>query len=221
MKDSAVIKYIRAAIPDANVNADATAKVVFGKAVAFVGRMPNVDFNRKWVTFNFVSGTSSYVIGKDILSDMSDIMRANVLTSTDNVQPIQLISIQDYRALISGLTTSGRPTHATIHSANKTLEVYPTPDSAYEYGLYVQKTITRFEDIPDAYHDVVCDIGVTMVKALLSQDPSLSAMFMKEGLSAMKFDHIIGWSGSNISVARGLDRGGGGRTATSYNLLGD
>ncbi len=218
MRSDDVIKYIRLAIPDTNVNADDTARAIFNKAVTFVGRMPNVDFNRDWVTFNFVSGTKTYEIGKDILAELSDVMRATVLTATDNVQPVEMISIESFRTVTSGLTASGRPTHATVHSSSKKLEVYPTPDSSYEYGLYAQHAITKFEDIPSAYHDVVGDVGIAMVAAL--KDPSIALSIAKAGLDAMKFDSIIGWSGTNVSVGRGLS-GGSKNRATSYNLMGD
>jgi len=216
LKEAEVIKYIKASVSaEAQVNADDIAKAAFGKAVTFVGRLPNVDYNRDWVTFNFTASKGSYKLGVDIMAQESDIMNAQELHSTDNIQPIILMSLPEYRNTTGGFTGSGRPTHATIHSASKTLEVYPTPDSSYEYGLYVQKSVTSFKDIPVAYHDVVCDIGVLNVRAL--RDPQVAMQLAQQGLEAIKYDAILGWSGDTIRADRALDRGGRSK-ADSQNL---
>jgi len=204
-----------------STEADKIAEAAFHKAIAFVGRMPNVDFNRSWVTFNFVAGTKSYDIGKDIVSRMSDIMNAQELYSTDNTQPIRLLGLGEYRSITGGMTGSGRPTYATIHSATKTLEVYPTPDGSYEYGFYVQKAVNSFADIPSAYHDIVIDIGVLNVRALSDQTGQIAMMLAKKGLDSMAYDNIVGWSGSTVRPSRGLDPGKGGIVPDSGNLRGD
>ena len=206
---------IQHAIPGDKAGTEQVAKTIFDRAVLRVGRTPNVDFNREWVTFNFVASKGSYEIGVDIMSAESDIIRAQYLYSTDNTQPIALMDLQRFRDITGGQVASGRPTHATIHSASKTLEVYPTPDSSYEYGLYVQKTITKFSEIPDVYHDVVASTGILMVQAL--RDPGVAARLQKEDMDALKRDSILGWDGTTIAVERGLDYGGG-LGADSMNL---
>jgi len=218
LKDSDVKRIIKYAIRADAQDADKLANDFFNKAVIHVGRTLNVDFNRKWVTFNLVASQGSYVLGKDIMAEMSDIMNAQSLYSTDNVQPIVLMELDKFRNITGGLTASGRPTHATIHSANKTLELYPTPDGTYEYGLYVRRYISRFEDIPEAYHDVVADTGVMMVKAI--DDPQIAVMLAQQGRGDMQNDNVMGWSGSTVRASRGLDRGGG-LGADSGNLRGD
>lgn len=215
LKDSDIKKLIRLAIPGDNANADDTAGLILTAAILKVGKTRNVDYNRKWVTFNFKSGSASLKIGVNILSSEKDILSAGVLTYTDNVQPIFLLDISRYRSLTGGLTASGRPTHATIHSATKTLEVYPTPDSNYEAGLYVRKAVTRLKDIPESYHSAVISTGLTMVRAL--SDPGLADRLRREDVADMQGDSMLSWNGTNVSVDRGLYQGGNNR-ATSYNL---
>ena len=215
LKSDDVIKLIRLSVPGDNANATDTAKLIFEAAVLKVGKMRNVDYNREWKTFNFVSSKAKLKIGSDIMATEGDILSAGVFTYTDNTQPIFMLDIHRYRSLTGGLTASGRPTHATIHSATKTLEVYPTPDSGYEAGLYVRKAITSFKDIPEAYHSAVLSTGLTMVKAL--SDPMLADRLRREDMLDMQGDSMLSWNGSNVSADRGLYQGGR-NVATSYNL---
>lgn len=215
LKSDDIKKLIRLAIPGDSANAEDTANLIFTASVIKVGKTRGVDFNREWTVFNFVSGKNSLKIGSDIMSAQSDILSAGVLTYTDNVQPIALLDIHRYRSLTGGLTASGRPTHATIHSATKTLEVYPTPDDNYEAGLYVRKAVTSLKGIPDSYHSAVISTGLAMVRAL--SDSALANKLREEDLIDMQGDSMLSWNGSNVSVDRGLYQGGH-VGATSYNL---
>jgi len=219
LKETDALKIIELAIPATDRAAGAeVAKAILSKAILKVGRLPNVSFNRKWATFNFVSGKKTYIVGQDILGAYSDFQNASELWSTDNTQPIMLVSLEEFNAKTRGLSDSGRPEWATLHSSTPTLEVYPTPDSAYEYGLYAKLEINKFEGIPSAYHDVLIDTAVLMVKGLA--DPNVAAMLMQSGIKDAMEDSLLGWSGTTIRCDRVL---GSAKTlgADSGNLRGD
>lgn len=215
LKNDDIKKIIKQALPGDEASKDDTASVIVQAAILKVGKTRNVDYNREWKTFNFVSGTASYKIGSDILASTADIMNAQYLTYTDNTDPVTLMTIQRYRAITGGLSASGRPTHATIHGASKTLEVYPTPDDTYEAGLYVRMEITSLKDIPELYHGAVVSAGLMIVRAI--RDPNVAALLAKEDMADMQADSILAWSGDVIPADRGLGAGSRSR-ATSYNL---
>lgn len=171
------------------------------KAITKLSRMNNVNFNREWVTFTLTAGKSSYKIGSDVLSEYMDIKKIQHIWHNDrSIEPIKVLGIDEYKSNCSGLSSTGVPVIATVHSSDPILEVYPVPDSNYSVSCYVKRKINKFEDIDSAYHDVVVDYALLSVSA--TKDPNVAIRLFEEGIDDLKYDSMVGWIGNNIPVSR-------------------
>ena len=170
------------------------------------------------MTFDLTSGKGSYKIGSEILSKYVGIKKVQHLWHNDrNIAPIEIVGLDEFQRNTSGMSNSGLPIIATVHSSSPILEVYPVPDSNYSVSCYVKRKISKFSDIDDYYHDVIVDYALLSVAAV--KDPSVSIRLAKEGLDDLKYDSIIGWIGDNIPISRHLGTGYG-RGNDSGNLRG-
>lgn len=211
-----VLDEIAAAIPaNANVNADARAKTLLAKAIANLGRMKNVHWNREDVIIKLTSDKSSYTVGVDILGKYGDLKNVQVLWRTDEQRPgIPVLDIEDFNIFKRGNSASGPPECATIHSHDETLEIYPIPDTDYSLFAYIQKKITKFDEIPTEYHDVLID------EAVASSDPRTALARANKGKEEMAGDSLTGWSGNVIPISRHVGRTNIGSKVSSRNLRG-
>ena len=195
-------------------NADAIADVYAKKAVLKLGRTKGVHWNRKAVPFTLTSGTSSYVIGADILTDFANLKNVQFLWRTDTQKEgIPVLPVQEFNKYARGSTTTGQPQIATVHSDNLTFEVWPSPDSDYSMWVYIRKNIQNFADIPAEYHDVLIDTAVAMLR-----DPKA---FAAAGIKEMQEDSVNAWSGNTVPILRHVGDVDGGVEADSQNLRGD
>ena len=211
------VSAIAAAVPERYAaNATAMATGLLNKAVLKVGRTPGANWNSEGVTFTLTSGTSNYKIGDTILGQYADPVSLQNLWRTDTRDDeIDIVSLGDFNACARGSTTTGPPEIATLHSSDETLEFYPIPDSGYTIWGLIQKEITKFEDIPDRYHDVLVD------EAIASLDPRYAAMRAKEGLQEIADASLTRWDGDHIPITRHLGDVGGSVGSDSSNLRGD
>lgn len=221
MKSDDAVNVVAMAVGGDAVTAKIIAKAHIDKAVLKFSRLNNVSFNRRWTEATLTANKEKYTLGKDIFTDFSDIQKIQYFWRTDVVGwPITVVSIEEFQQHSSGYTTTGAPVLATIHSDSGILEFYPTPDSAYTVAAYLKRQITKFEDIDDAYHDVVIDYAIMSVFA--TKDAGTAAMMLREGFDDIKRDSRVGWAGGGISINRhlGPDGGPGYNKADSANPTG-
>jgi hypothetical protein len=199
-----------------STNATVIAKSLLKKAVLKVGRTPSVHWNRTEVTFDLTSGQSRYELGHEILADIKTLKNVQYLWCTDTPgDPVPIVSVNEFNAYARGSSASSRPQIATLHSKEKILEVWPSPNSDYAMWGYAQNRITNFKDIPDEYHDVVIDYAVASMRAE-------NALTMAAGgLEDAKGDAQAQWDGSTIPISRHVGRTSGRARADSHNLRGD
>jgi len=217
--EAELVSAIAFSIPSDRADREAAARAFLSMAVRAVGRLDGVDFNRDWVTFNLISGQKEYVLGKDILSKYSEIRNIQKMWRTDTMGwDVSVVGLDLFNSLTRGGTGSGAPTHATLFRRNDQtyLEVYPNPDSAYEIKAPIKKVITSLDRIPDEYHDVVYAVGITLKNA--AADPQIALALMQAGLTEIKNESLVGWTGSVVQIARTLDPEGTGRSVSSYSL---
>lgn len=213
MLERQVISMVAAKIGSATADAEEIAEAYVKMAVLKVGRTRGVNWNREAVTFNLVAGQSSYKVGQDILSDYADLRNLQTMYFTDAPDnPIALVDVNDFSIYARGSTSSGRPTMATLHSGETTLEFWPSPSSAYATWAYLRKKIENFADIPDDYHDVIFAVAMAML--------SSPSGFAAKGIKEVQEDSYTTWSGNIIPVSRSMDGTTGGDSSDSGNLRG-
>ena len=215
------VEAIKPAVPtSASANAEVIATAHLNKSVLKVGRMWGVSFNEKAKTFNLTAGQSSYRVGADILTDFSDLMSIGSLWLTDRTGwECPVVPVQQFNNSARGSTSTGRPTLATIHSDTVQLEVWPTPDSAYEVWAMARKGITEFMDIPDRYHDTVIDDALASLAAL--RDPKVSIELASVGIDDIRNDKLTSWDGNTFPIERHIAGRLVGGKPDSSNLTGD
>jgi len=219
MTESECITAIRLAVPSDRSDADAIAKVFLQKAVKRLGRLRDVGWNRSDESFSLTGGQSVYNIGSDVLTNM-EVNGVQVLWRTDGqYDPIEIVDVQEFNKHARGSTSTGNPVLATVYSDEEKLEVWPTPNASMTVWAYVRKGVSKFEDIPDDYHDVLIDYAVASVQA--ASNPKAAIEFARAGLQDVKEDSMTTWTGNTIPVSRHIGHVGSGSRATSYNLRGD
>lgn len=214
-----IAKAVAPAVPGDAANAEAIAKVHVSRAILKVGRIKDASFNKKWVTFSLTSGTSSYVIGSDILNGYPNVWTMGKLWfPNQNGRFIEILGFDEFKRLSSGGSTTGYPRWGTLHSDQATLDVYPIPDSNYTVGAYLRKKVTNLSDIDDSFHDVVMDTALVSVKAL--SDPNLALDLLRLGLADVRENSQTAWDENNIPIGRHVGRSYEGPGADSGNLRG-
>lgn len=217
MTENDAVNCILAAIPSAaGTDMQVRAKALLSKAVLKVGRLPGVSWNRRDVTFTTTSGKGAYVVGAEILNNVNDVKQLTTLYRNDSQDdPIPVVSVDEFNKYARGSTSTGMPVIATIHSADRKLELWPIPDSAYQLYSYIQMRITKLDEIPSEYHDVVVDVAIRSI------NPNNAVLLSEQGLKEIKSDNVTRWDGNTIPVSRSVGRAGSGSKATSWNLRGD
>lgn len=219
MNEQALIEAIALAIPKDRANATQLAGTFLTMAKSKLARMDGVDFNRSWVTFTLQAGKKAYQLGKDVVSKYPNIWSAGDFWRLD-VQnwPIVNKGIEDFRYASAGDNSSGPPRLICLHSYNQMMEVYPTPDSAYEIGVYVK---FQNNDIAaySQYWDVLYSLAITLINA--SANPALALELTKAGIVDVKSDGIGGYTGNIIHIERPLGNNMNVTTTSSGNIYGD
>jgi len=206
---------------DIEANINATAKNVLTAAVGKVGRVQAVEFNRNQVTFNLTSGKASYKLKAEILSKHPILRNMEYMWITDEPgSHIQVLSYDDFSGWARGSSESGKPTKATLHSNDPLiLEVWPSPDDAYEVVAHAKENITDLQNIPAEYHDVVLAEAYKLVHA--AANPGAAISLAAEGKFDMEGDAATGSAPSIAMSARELGQSGGISRADHYNTTGE
>lgn len=221
MTESQLILTIEAAIPKDAPSADrnALAKAVLDKAIRRLGRMPDATFNRTLERITLTANKGSYRLGTELLSGNPRPWQVSDMYRTDTPGWIcRMIPFDQFKPWDGGSTDTGCPVKATLHSKTHTLEVWPTPDAAYVFEVSVRWEVDRLQDIPDAYHDVLSDIGITLVQA--AYNPAIAIELAKEGISAVANESLVAFTGTVIGMDRHLFRQDDRLRADSGNLTG-
>jgi hypothetical protein len=217
MTESEVVTAIKLAITGTDTDKEGIAKSFLKKAVLKVGRLPSVMWNQTDVEFDLVSGQSSYLIGKDILTKQDDLKNIEQLWRTDTTgEPISVIPVAEFNRYARGSTSSGNPRFATIHSKEKRLEIWPAPSSGYTVWGMVQLEVENFKDIPTEYHDVLIDLAVAFIVA--TKDARAAMALAKSGIKDIGEDSMTKWTDNVIPLERHVGQSGKGLGPDSGNL---
>jgi len=200
MTKAECLELLSLAVPASDTaNKDNIAKLCLSKAVSKFGMMKNVDWNRKRDTISLTSGKGEYDIGVDLLGDSKDGWDISEMWVEDSQGwVVELVDSEFFNMYKRGSTTTGKPIYATYRTADRLLEFYPTPNSAYSLWIEYRKDIKNFEEIPDVYHAPLLDYGILCVRALF--DTNLAMKLSAESLKEMKEDSLTLWNGSNIDM---------------------
>ena len=197
MTEDQAILIVEAVIPATHPNRNELAKAVLGKAVLKIARVQGVEFTKRWEGFSLETAKASYIIGKDILSKFPSLTAMQDLWRTDvSGWPIDIISVGKFSAESSGLTNTGPPRVATIHSNPPILEVYPIPDSDYPVRAKIRSKISAFNDVPSEYRDAVIDQALLFVKAM--QDAGVLMRLTAENANEIRADGPLTWTGDTV-----------------------
>lgn len=194
-------------------DAETIAATYVKLAVLKVGRTRGVSWNREAVEETLESGESQYKVGADILTDYVNLRNLQSIFCTDAPNnPIKIIGVNEFGHYARGSASSGRPTIATLHSGETTLEFWPEPDDNYAIWLYLRKKIENFADIPEDFHDVVFSVAMALI--------SSPAGFAKQGIKEIQEDSLTTWDGNTIPISRHIGQAASGTGSDSGNLRG-
>lgn len=197
MTEVQAIMIVESVLPAAHPNRNDLAKAFLDKAVLKIARQQGVEFTKRWEAFSLETAKASYIIGKDILSKFPSLTAMQDLWRTDvSGWPIEILSVGKYSAESSGLTNSGPPRVATIHSNPPILEVYPIPDSDYPVRAKIRGKISAFDDVPTEYRDTVVDQALVFVKAM--QDAGVLMRLTEQNVNEIRADGPLTWTGDTI-----------------------
>ena len=220
MTKTKVIKAIALTVPGDRTQALEIAEAYLEGAVLKMGRMTDADWNRKSVAFTLTSGTSSYKVGSEILTDYKDLKGLSGLEFTDTkTHSCALIDVERFGVYARGSTNSGRPQIATLHSSDDILEFWPIPDSNYAMWAQVRFKVASFDDVPEEYHDVVISTANAAVKA--AGDAMAALRLDAENRKEIQEESLTSWTGSTIGISRHLGGSKSAGRADSGNLRGE
>jgi len=207
MTEDQAVMMVKAAFPAEHPNVDNLARAFLAKAVLKIARQQGVEFTKRWEPFSLTTGKSIYIIGRDILSKFPSLSSMQDLYRTDvSGWQIDIMSVGRYSAESSGLTNSGPPRIATIHSEPPILEVYPIPDSDYPVRAKIRGKISAFDDVPSEYRDIVTDQAVVFVRAM--QDAGVLMRLTAENIEEIRADGPLIWTGDSIGFESIGHKGG-------------
>lgn len=208
MTEQALKDLIKLGLPsEVAANADKYASSLLTSAVSIVGRMDGADWNKKEVTFNLTAGTATYILGKDILSQYPTIEGLERLHFTDSENyPISVLRKDDFDVLARGVSGNARPVIATVYETidGRVLEISRTPDSAYEMKGMAKMFVDKLSQVPENYHDLVLNTAYKLIAA--SKNAGVASLMVNEGQKDAR-SRLTEWSGSTVTIDRGLDVG--------------
>jgi hypothetical protein len=219
MTENDILTYLRASVPsDISSNADAIARIALGKALIKIGRMPNVDWNRRQENITLTSGTSKYKVGVDILNT-EDGWNIQEMWCTDTTGfEVEMKTLDDFNDYKRGNTGTGRPIMAAYYGESRTIEFYPTPDSAYELWVYFRKEVKSLSEVPDVYHDAIIDYAMLCIKALRNSD--IAFKLASDSFKEIQDDALLIWRGNVAKLDINMGQQGGRKYHDSGNLRG-
>ena len=170
-------------------------------ACKILSRKPGIPWGMKADTFSLTSGTSSYTIGKDILTKYADLRGIVELWHTDVAdEEVKVWTVSRFNSYARGRNTEGRPHWATLHSDYKTFEVFPIPDDSYTLWVMLRVAVNGLDDIPDIFHDLVINQCVMML-APAGTDAYIEAKdALKSGLKEAASETLTRWQGDSIEA---------------------
>lgn len=126
-------------------------------AIGWLNRMGNYEWNRQEQSMTLATGVSGRYSLKSLLPQYTIRRVDNQLWFTDKTGSIDLVGRDEFKMLKAGQTTTGKPVYGTLHSITQILEVYPLPDQAYTVYIMLNVLITRIDEVPPDFEDVVID----------------------------------------------------------------
>lgn len=207
---------VAAVIPEAGAdNRTELAEALLSAAALKVGRMPAVMFNRQLVQFDLESGKYEYNIGKDILNAYPSFWNFESLWMRDTPgNRINIVGLDHFSAYARGETGTGYPTHATVHSKDHRLEIYPIPNSNYTL-LGLAKGNLDLNDIPQDYYDVLLKQSLLLAQAM--REGTIAAVLVSDDEKQLQLASGTSWTGSLMKAYHRLVPGSGS-PASSDNL---
>jgi len=182
-------------------DARAVAEQAVELAIASIGKIDYVPWNKIQKNITLTSGQSIYVIGTDILDDVNEFRGILELWRTDEQGlAVSIYSTDKFNGYKRGSTDTGAPYMATIYIGDdneKRLEIYYTPDDAYVLWGKISVSL-EFDMIDDDYKDLVA------YEAMKIANPAGSGFYEKGVMEsdkikdAIKSVSFIKWQGSNF-----------------------
>jgi len=218
------LEYLALGVPDSDsANKDKIAKLCLTKAISKFGMMKNVDWNRKRETITLTASKGEYDVGVDILGDSKDGWDISEMWIEDSQGwVVELVDSEFFNMYKRGSSTTGKPIYAAYRTADRLLEFYPTPNSAYSLWIEYRKDIKNFEEIPDVYHAPLLDYGILCIQALFNT--TLAAQLAAQSIKDMQEDSLTLWNGSQIdmrNVSTTYPKGQFTLSSDSQNLRGN
>lgn len=220
MTDNEAVSFLEVAVPKDATNAKVVAQAALRKAVLKFGRMPNVDWNREQETVTLASGTGSYRVGVDILTNYKQGWNIQEIWGTESQgQEIKMKSLDVFNDYKRGNDSTGTPIFAALYGKSKTLEFFPTPSSNFEIWVYLRQEVKQLSDIPDIYHDAVLDYGLLCIQALSNANVALA--LASGSFKDVEGDALLIWRGNVAGLDINMGRVSSVKNNDSQNLRGD
>jgi hypothetical protein len=195
--------------------------IIVQAAILSVGRTPKAPFNQEHVTFTMTAGQAKYVVGQDFQVETPNVSDVEDLWYTDTGQlPVRILDPREFNPIARTMDRSARPTIATFYQelGQNMIEVWPTPDSAYEVKGVLRRAILKLEQIPEVYHDVL--VAQIAVLANSVKNGTIAASQLSKGLQDIRRDGSTKRELDILRVEEPLDTGSDIRRADSMNLRG-
>jgi len=202
-------------------NATKLAEVGYESALASLGKIDCVPWNKVSDTITLQSGKDTYILGSDILTSHEDIRGVTQLWRTDEKNwPVHIYHIDRFNSYKRGNTETGKPYCATVHNnadGEKILEIFYIPDDAYSLWIQIRKSLT-LDMIDDDFLDIVIWKGVLAVADPKSGYYQKAKAEYLEIMQALQRESYIKWDGTQIQPGYRFGHSGGSLGIDSGNF---
>lgn len=201
-----------------------SARELLDAAVNHMNMLGEYRWNQQYVTATLTSGTSKYFL-YDLVPDWQ-IRKIfdEKLWFVDSQHSIEIVSREQFNYRARGVTSTGKPNIAVIHSNETMIEFYPTPDDAYEIWAMAGILITNIAQLPVELHLPVIALATIFGAKADSPEYAQAADIWKLTVASLENtrEYTV-WQGDTItpdSYGMGLDVKVG-RAADSTNIVGE
>jgi len=194
----------------------------YSSALASLGKIDIVPWNKFQDTFTLTAGTDIYVLGSDILSDHDEIKGLTQLWRTDEENwEIQILGTKRFNAYKRGNSEAGQPYYATIYKnveGDKVLEFFYNPDDSYVIWTEIRKSLT-LDMIDDDYLDMIVWRGVMDITDPEKQFYRKAKIELDNIFVELRKVSFVKWTGGQIQPGYSLGRKNGRPSVDSGRLF--
>lgn len=201
MTNQDMIDMVQVNIPPETPQRLTLAKMSLEAAIESLGKEDITPWNKRSTTFNLTADKGTYVLGDDILTDYDNIKGISQLWLTSEEDwPVKIYSPDLFNHYRRGNTNTGKPYLATIvnnDTGKLTLEIFYTPDSAYELWTLLRVSLT-LDMIPDDFHDLVWSKAIIFSNKVNSPFYNKGIEIYNESYEKLKKVSYRKWDGTFI-----------------------